>query len=431
MSASVTLRPVGDVELWIAQAEDLSWRLPLHVEWKLDDATQLLYALVFPGVCFYEVQLACIRELFKGFAISENGDRWLVPRDILPRLVSKAPGIHAAFYYHWPGGMHPPIPSPLHSVTLTDQRPPLEKFDEFADYIHRERAIPKDVVNVVLGAVSQLGPKWMLRKRKPLDLGFVKLVTLPFRTNWKEIVCFKMKLHPLQLILGKIKAVKDHFLISIGFPRVLASTHNIGLRVQGTAGMRLNYTIETITTKSFEAACQAEEEERMKPGETSYVGHYEWSVRAHYETIQEILLQYLRKSSVPWAAVRANRSTGLLSFFPRQRQHGKLGHGIHLDDVPVHIVPPDPNFSVFADQPGASDPALLHPENPALQPLSAVSPSAYDVRQPDFKRGVVELRSTGAAGVPVRHDGEISGPGVRLLSGDSTADPGPSRMEAQ
>jgi hypothetical protein len=432
MSASVTLRPIGDVELWLAQAEDRSWRLPLHVEWKMDDATQALYAMVLPGVCFYETQLAVMRDLLSGFSISENQDRWLVPRDILPTLLSKAPGIHAAFYYHWPGGMHPPIPSPLHSVSLTDQRQPIERFDEFAQYVHRERGIPKDVVNVVLAALSQLGPRWMLRKRKPLDLGFVKLVALPFRSNWKEIVCFKLKTEPLQLILGKLKTARNRMLHVIGFPKIVASTHNIGLRMQTNSSRmnRLNYTIEALTTKRFEDACQEEELERMKPGETSYVGHYEWTVQEHYETIQEIIQQYLRKSSVPWAAVRLDRNTGLLSFHPRQRNHGKLGHGADVANIPVHVVAPDPNFSVFADQPGACDPTLLHPENPTLQPLSAVPSSPYDVRQPEVKRGVVEPRSSGANGVPLLDAGEVPGSGGGVFSHGSTEEPGASRMEA-
>lgn len=434
-SSSVTLKPVGDVELWYAEGEGRAWRLPMHVEWKQRPGTDEMFALVLPGVSFYEMQLLAVRALLNGYALDEREDRWLIPRERIRDKLAKAPGINAAFYYHWPDGIHAPIPAPYHPMTMS-ARAPLLKVDEhreFADFVAQERGIPSDAVIAVLGAIAQLAPKWMLERRETLNLGFCKLAALPFRSNWKEIVCYKLKTQPLLKILNQARALRARLLDSIGLPQTLTSTHNVGLRMKGNHDFRLNYTLEAVPTAKFERVAEEVERKRMQPGQTSYVGHYEWSVKKHYDFIVEALLHYLKKNWAPWASVRVSRTTGVLSFFPRRRYTGKLDYGADLENIPVHIVPPDARFSVFAGDPGASDPQLLHPEVAALPEMPAVPSPSDDVRQCTVLRDVDEPRPNGTVRLSVldASQGDAPGGGGRgLLPGESTTGGKSSRMEA-
>lgn len=429
-NGTVTLKPVGDVELWYAEGQDKSWRLPFHLEWKVLDETGEMFAYLMPAVCFYESQLIAVNALLAGYAIPDKHNRWLVPREHLPLRLSKAPGINAPYYYYWPSGVHPPIPSVHHQLNFYgESKVKIESYEEFSEFISKERGIPSDVVTVVLNAICQLAPRWLLERREPLHLGFVKLVALPFRTNWKEIVAFKMKIHPLLQILSAAKEIRHHLLERIGFPKVVASTHNTGLRVTGPSKHRLHYTIEAIPTAPFERKATEIESERMKPGETSYVGHFEWTVQKQYDSIIEAMAHYLKKTCCPWGGVRIGRTVGVCSFYPRSRRAGKLSNKISIDTIPVHILPPDPRFSVFAESPTASDPTLLYPENATLPALSAVPSSPYDVRIRNVKRDMDESRQVGAARVPLLDAGESVASRERLLSGDSTTEPDTSRVD--
>ena len=382
----------------------------MHIEWKLREDTGEVFALVMPGVSFYELQLQTIQELMKGYAIDDRDNRWLLPSPVVPTKLKKAPGINASFYYHWPSGVHPPIPAPYHPMTMTPAPAVMAELRDFADYVAKERGVPPDVALMIINAIGQLAPKWMVEHREVLNLGFCKLVALPFRTNWKEIVAYKLKMHPLIQILGERTAkLRNRFLDAIGFPKTACSCHNIGMRMTTDRKYRLNYVIEAIPTHSFERAVSEIEAERMSSGATSYVANYEWTVQKHYEPIIEALLHHLRKSAVPWASVRHSRQSGILTFHPRGKQAGKLDKDTHLDNIPVHIVPPDGRFSVFAEG-QQSDPTLLHPEAEGLQSLSAVPSPASDLRQRAINGDVEKPRRGRAARVPVPHADEGASP---------------------
>jgi hypothetical protein len=419
---TVRLRPVGDVELWFAQPEDCQWMLPLHVEWKCAPGGET-FGLVLPGVCFYQIQLLAVDAILRRHSLEKRQDRWLLPKAVLQAVLHKAPGIHAQFYYHWPGGTHPPIPSAYHPIQLqVQERPPprrLEQYRSLAEFISTERGIPADVVVVVLTAIQQVGARWLLEHRQVLDFGWVKLFALPFRANWKEILMFKCRPWRLNSILRYKPRDRDALLKRLGFQAIACSVHNIALKARSKGSdHRVVYTVEAITTESFERVSEAVESERMKTGRTSYVGHYEEAVETFYHQIVESLLHYVRKVDATWATVRASCNKGILSFVPVDRQRAKV-RGVPLADLPAHIVPPVSNFSVLAEGEG-SDPELIQAQAAEVQKVSALLPPPEDLRQCDGGEPV---------GVPLRHDSEGAGAGQSMLPCDSTQGGNSSRLD--
>lgn len=371
---TIVLKPVGDVELWYAEAADRSWRLPLHVEWKEDESNGNLYGLILPGTCFYHTQLLAMQAILGRFSLEERIDRWLVARPDIESILHKAPGIHASFYYHWPNTDHAPIPSNHGMSVITKPRP--SRFGSFAEYISVQRHIPLDVVNVVLTAIGQCGSEWMVRYHQPIELGFVRLLAVPFRINWKAIVLFKGKaMGLLNALLAEPRRECRHRLSQMKVAATLCSPNNIALR-GGSHQSFVDYSIEAMTTSAFQRAVEQIEEERLQRAD--YVAQHGKTVERLYESIVDCLVHYAQKTQAAWASVSKGRNGGGASFVPAT---SKIISGISPSNIPVDIVEIDSDFSVFAERDRKSKRVAVSPKADEVQGVSAVPPAADDVRR--------------------------------------------------
>lgn len=401
----VELHPVGDVELWFAEPDDCSWRLPLYVEWKENPSTKERYGLVIPPFCFYESQLMTIEALVKEHSLQMENSRWLLGEKHVQSLLRKAPGIHADFYYKWAEDERPPVPSTYRRTVLPEQSLPdparVDGHREFATYVAKERHLPDDVVMTVINAITQLGARWMIEHRKTLDLGFVKLVAMPFRVNWKENLTWKCKPWQILRVLLQPAEERDRMLRQCEFSKSVCSTHNVALKLKhGRHLSRVDYTVEVIQTNSFERVAEEVERDRMKAGQTSYVAHFEEAVETLYERIIEVMVQYAHKINAPWATVRAIGQTGIMAFLPVGRYSHKV-RGLSLANVPAHIVPPRSNFSVFAEAERQSDEHLVSAQAAEMQKVPPLPPRSWHLRKRKVGGSVDEPRPEGTDGLPV------------------------------
>lgn len=414
------LYPVGDVELWFMQGQD--WKLPFFVEWKTP-GDERIYGVLRPALSLYPSQLLTVQNLLKGHALEDRSDRWILPKDKVRSMLLKAEGITPEFNYQWPQDGHPAVaaPSPVmtasNNVTVSNSR--AGNIKQFAEYIHRCRGIPVDTALVVLQSICHLGPQWMLQSLQPLDFGFVRLVALPYRTNWKEIVAFKCKQNQLPKIfrLGPEKC--KPVLSSIGFQGVVTSPHNVGLAGfrEGNKLRRLHWTIEAIPMQPFEAMANEADRARMLNGHASYVSFYEQTIEANYNDIVAAMAHYLHKASSPWSEVRAISKTGLMAFLPISRHRAKV-RGLRLDELPQHIAPPDTNFSVFSD--GQSDPVLLRSQAAQMLKVPNLQSQVADVRDCKKRGDMGQFRPKGTCRVPVLDAGQSVDSGEPVLPCDST-----------
>lgn len=416
----------GDRTLWYADADDLSWRLPVFIDWRHDRADDQMYAHVQPAVCFFYSQMIAINALLEVHDIQGKKDSWVVPKRICEAILHKAPGITPSFWYKWPGADSPSIDvkPPMRTVIQTRGKTEREKKAgadptrrSFVEWLAKERKIPSSIINAVLDAISWDAPKWMIEHHRALDLGFVRLVAVPFRANWKEIVSFKAKAHGIKLrsIFNLPSDQVEDALEEAGLPAMLTSPHNVGLRHGWRGGAdlaRIDYTIEAISTDLFESVASRIEGERASRGTAAYVAEFEDAVEAVYKTAVQALRAYLKKVSAPCADVLSSSDPGSIGFKPVSGRHVKV-RGTPLSNLPVHIVESGNRFSVFGQ---SSDRRLLPPPPDEVQALPAPVQAPDDVRERTINGDLEYIGGGGDDRLRVRDDFESRPAGESVLA---------------
>jgi len=271
------------------------------------------------------------------------------------------------------------------------------------------------IVRVVLRAVSAEATQWMVEQRRPLNLGFVTLLAVPFRANWKEIVAAKLKHFKLAGMFNLPGREKRLALEEAGLPQALCSPDNIGLTK--TFHRRMHYTIEATPSNRFEKDVNIIEMKRKACGHISYVASFEKSVEMLYGSILDALESYIRKINSPFAKVSESSTTGGLRFLPTSGNKAKV-RGVPIRKLPVHIVPLNSNFSVFGEK-GPSSP--VYAKAPPVRALPAIPQAADDLRGRDEQRSLVEPRPEGADGVLLSDATKGVTEGEPVLSGPEAA----------
>jgi len=376
--------PYGDTELWYALGEGGNWSLPVLVHWRHDKANDKHYGLVVPAVGLYYSQGLTLQGLLQIHDIQGKTDCWLVPRKMVESLLHKAPGITVLAYYKWPEEDEmPPIPLPKAlkvgidgcSVVMADSVS--SRNGSFISYLSERSGITTSIIRTVFTAIAQYGSAWMLEKRKPLDLGFCKLIAAPFRPNWKEIVSYKCKKWKLAGMLQMSQKERFAALEEAGMPEMMCSPHNIA--ISKGSKHHIEYTIEAIPSKRFEDEVDRVETFRMASGRISYIEHFETTVKKLYVNLLESLRSYLRKTNAPFAGLCEGGKSGQPCLVPAKGQSCKV-RGVGVRDIPVHIVSPNSNFSVFGES-GHFIP--VQDEVTCMQKVPAIPQTTDDMRKPE------------------------------------------------
>ncbi len=398
---------MGDKELWYALAQDSSWSLPLHVEWRWHKEADVHYALVMPAVCFYPNQHLLIKAMLDPHDIQGREDQWLIPRTIAESLLHKAPGVTISYYYKWPDPNFPvlPLTKPLSlspkGAELRNTRSSQDG-EAFISHLCQKNGLPNSVVRLVMRAISDDAPRWMLEQRRALDLGFCRLIAAPFRPNWKEIVSFKFRKWKLLGIFNSPQQNKRKALDEAGMPEALCSVQNVGIHRKNH--FKINYTLEAIPGRKFDTAVNAVESTRQACGNVSYVASFEKTVESLYHHLLDALETYLRKSGAPFARVSERGNAGLMRFLPTIGAKVRV-RGLPVSNLPVHIVAPTTNFSVFGER---SDISLVRAKAAKMRQMSSLPPPADDVRK---------CNGEGSDRLLLRHVGESENEGQPMLSG--------------
>lgn len=397
----VELQNFGDKELWYAEGKEESWRFPLWVEWKRNPLDGKEYGSVTTAVAPYYKQWLILRALFELHDFLGRGNKWLIRKEMVPALLQKAPGITPTQYYLWPGEQAQPIE--YTKATMPDARQPRRLKGNLAHEpllvktIVEHCGLQSSIVKIVLDGLAKAGPDLLIKHRVPMDLGFVKLVAVPFRANWKEIVCLKLRRRKL---LKSLRQETNEETKATTIPEVLCSPHNIALRrAAHVRNIRVDYTIEAVPSKFFEGEAGQHDWGQHQTGNTAYVRKYEKTVEKLYDEILEILRSYLKKVGLAFARVSESSDTGGLRFVPTLGLKAKA-HGVNFRRLPVHIVPSVLGFSALAEE---SDSNALYLPVTKVPKVPALSSSSADLRQRKEPRSLEEFLDGGYRdnGVPL------------------------------
>lgn len=337
------------------------------------------FGSVVPAFGTYKSQSLALNALLKFHSIIDRDDYWIVPRRTIEGLLHKAPGVTPSYYYRWPDDSMPPMPVSFKATRIDENETVPGRWanesEAFVAHLCKQFNLPNSIVRIVLRALAAEAPKWMVANRMALNLGFVKLVAVPFRVNWKEIVAYKMKRHKLQGLLALPRSERGEALENAGVPGVLCSPDNVGLH-KGS-NYKIEYTIEARPLKSFDSVAGVIESQRLACGTTSYVASFEKTVEKHYHDLLDILERYLKKTNAAYARVSERGNAGVLRFLPTRADKIKV-RGVNPRQLPVSIVPDDRSFSVFAEE---EKPKPVQAKDKSVLSLPAVPPAIEDVRK--------------------------------------------------
>lgn len=421
------LHAEGDQELWYAEGLGEStkgtgpWRFPLWVFWRVNPISSARYALVQPAVGPYTKQQLYLQAMFEIHSFWERADQWLIKAEMVAALLKKAPGVNPRKYYLWEDGGTKTEPMEIPPILLPSVKRPDYLSRRFGhervlvSKIAQARGIPTSVVKTVLDGLNEVAAGHMIEEGKPIDLGFVKLIAVPFRANWKEIICFRLG----KLRMTKHLTVDDKKSLENGFPEMLCSPLNIALKNAAPASAkRIDHTIEVVPSEKFEREVSAIEKSRKAPGGMNYVRIFEKRVEQLYDEIIGILQAYLKKVHLPFARISERGSNGVPGFAETSGIYARA-HGANLRRLPVHIIPPRTGFTAFAEE---SDLCLLRPPVAEMPQVSDLQPEEDDLRNGVEPRVLAEFddRPAGGNGLPLLDVPEDTPAGEPVLSGGET-----------
>lgn len=224
----------GDTELWYAEGSDGSWSFPLWVKWGRS-RQGALYALIEPALTPYYKQGLYLKALFEAHNLIERDNRWVVKAEVVPAILKKAPGVNPRFYYKWKIKGEE-TPEAVERVRpRMNQRAPWQDTEvkherQYVSLIAEAAGVSTSVVKVVLDGLNKAAVNILVDRRGVLDLGFAKLVALPYRANWKEIVAFKLKKSKKTELLSLPKKEMKEALVAAEIPEMLCSPQNVAMK---------------------------------------------------------------------------------------------------------------------------------------------------------------------------------------------------------
>lgn len=369
----VTLIDDGDVELWLASGED--WQLPLFANPKTVEGTgQPMYYCVPAVPNIQPHHHIALNTHFAPYRLNVDAAFWVVNRSTLPDICVKAPGITPGYYVTW-NGERAPIQREMPTDTeLVDhnERPNAdgERFIEF--FLRRSGMFERGVMRLFWREFRRVAMLWLGVERQPLDLGFVKIVPVPWRANWKEITLAR---HPkLPAIFARTTGAQRQALLV--FYRVYDTlTHLILSAVHERC---VHWTLELLVDPSMRTLLLRNERDIHKTvGSEAYAGRIFEQMRSHQNYGLALLAQYIYQTRMPCGSKR----------------EGASGRGptivAHLPEGTIRAVAPTiPKvFAVAASQwqelagPEPDDTCkVVEVQVEGMPQMSAVQPQLEDVR---------------------------------------------------
>lgn len=393
------LESFGDVELRICKGRTLpaneEWFLPVFVRYFRNELIE--YGRVAPALPLTAEQARYLAQHFSLHNKWKREDVFLVDRKFVDLLTYRAAGITPAYYFKWPG-QEAPIDKKTLRIPADDLETQVpDDTENFIGYLHRRCHIDMSVCRMVISAIMREAPSWLMAKKKPVDLGFVKIYAVPYRANWKEILLARF---PNAYWWMKYRS-KPGFENGLDNENVRAQMAAVEMQAIHGSHHYLHWTLEVVPTEDWEKAVREHEKMKMASGRTEYVKSVERTIESLSSTILEIFTSYLEKVARSFPKLVAGRRPGSKKLVPYRgptKVLPKIGQ-----NIPCRIV-----VNLDPKQIGeGDDPKVL--VRPAAIKVSKVSPllqADHDVRGPILEAELVkpENEQIRTGGLPVHHE---------------------------
>lgn len=307
-SSELQVYPKGDRELWLISFE--AWTIPIFCDPHCTQSKKERFwiFLVQSAVILNAPQFESLRSIIAPHAAAVIGKtQWWIPKDALPNLAKKAPGITPEFYFRW---MEKEKEESTEAKVI--KKPEVDESENataFMQFMCRNTAIfDLATVKTFMRFLRNQAVVWLLSEKRELDLGFCKLLALPLRSNWKQVLLAK---HPYiaPLILRKEhwQELKDR-LMDLGFEQKVFDADCLALHPKHH---HIYWTLECAPSETWTKAVEASELQKVTHVDQGrYTNNVLASIQLRYYKIVQFLRSYMQEISRPTGKVGTHPETG-------------------------------------------------------------------------------------------------------------------------
>lgn len=308
MKAKLTYTNSKDSELWVVTGVD--WEIPVKCRYCAFNGTEYMH--VYPAVPIGFAQAAALESVMSTLAgdIDSVNAGWAIPAEKFKSRCRKADGITPEFYFRWPGtASNTPVSEEVEVKAKQKHAKP--DCEEFLKHVASASGISPEMLTLSWIAITQQIPGWLL-SGNPLNLGFARLMAVPYRKNWKEILLAR---YPT---LKKALMIKDRKrLLSMVFTAASRMIRMSELTESHERRGRtvFSWTIEVLHDSGWEKTCdQVEGDAATRLGPLAYVKRWANRVAHIEESIYEVLAEHVEKETAPTCRVLWRRGQRGMQF---------------------------------------------------------------------------------------------------------------------
>lgn len=391
------LTQIADRELHLVRGRipNGTWTIPVFVDFFSSNKKE--YAKITPAVGLSAEQAAWLYYTFSLHNVWKKRDVFLIERVFLDQFAEKAPGITPEYYFRWPGMVAPQSNRKRLKLAEADMDGAdfSEETEDFIEFVRKRRCVDANVLRLAIDLIARESTYWLTQKKKPIDLGFVKIFAVPYRANWKEILLARFR--DIAWVFNSNKETKENALRETKFYQHLCT---LELMAIDHYKHFIHWTLEAIPTKLWEREAAEIEMTKQAGGDSTYIRLYEKLVAQLAPRLVEIFSSYVQKTASAFGEIRRglrDSSQKLVPYSGPKKVLPKHNNGIdcyiQVDDKPQRISKRERDSTL-----------LVSPANLCVPTLPTVLPANNDVRPAD-----------GTTGMQVHHDHQVGDERFKLL----------------
>jgi hypothetical protein len=351
----ISVQRDGDTELWVVSGkledDGSAWSLPIYVRpFRSEGEGGERWFRVKRAGSYTASQYRHLKPVLDAFDHCPNDpNAWWFNEASLAKCARKHPGINRDACITWPGYEPPRIDRG--DVDLDEEELELDPEPGFSalesEFLKRVHGLLGSIgweeLKIIWTAVRKEAKKFLVTDRRVLDLGFIRIIPMPYRINWKEAL--SVRFGALLSAFRKTPTERHEALTEAGVYGALASAKLLALDPKQRF---VHWTCETLPSRELQKALEEQEFAKLqKIGHAAYANHILSAMSKRLKYTLEILRHYASTVSVPPAKIREGYKFGSVTLIPAT-DPGRVrpGKGI-CESIELS---PETAFNKFSDE---------------------------------------------------------------------------------
>lgn len=347
-ASRISVERDGDSEIWVVSGtlpDGFNWSLPI-LALPYRSASERWFQISSSG-SYTNSQYSELTPILDAHDHCPGDERaWWFSESSLSKFARKHPGINREFVIVWPG--HVPSKAASNDAAseqiIPEPEPGLSSQETMllkrVAYLLSE--VRWEILKLWWIAIRKEIIRQLAVERKPVDLGFAKLMMMPYRINWKEALCIRFG-----SILQAFRKTPEERHEAMRLAGMYAALSSVSMLALDRRKHFIHWTLETVPSPELEKAIEEHEYARQqKLGACGYARRVLDALSHSLPMTLDILRYYARRVGIPPAKRKEGDAFGSVTLVPAvEPGHVRPGKGIceHLE------LSPEGAFSNFTE----------------------------------------------------------------------------------